>query len=225
MAIMELVMRGTYFNQLTVNRFNYEASGTPAAASLSFALQYAFFGGAGAAPTASSVVGQLIDIVVNNWVLTEIEVRDVYSVTDFYTRPFITPVTGEQTGEAMAPFNAYGFRTNRVRADIGRGFKRFAGVTEAGVEEGGIIGAGFLPAVQEVATAMSATLTYDDEGNTLTFVPIVVQKQEYTTPSGKPAYRYYASEATQEAHIAAGVLWEAYPQVRSQVSRQYGRGA
>lgn len=222
--LYELVMRSTYFGQQIINRFNYVMTGTPAAVSGSFALQYAFFGGSGAAPSAGSIVGQLIDVVVNDWSLTEIESRAVYSATDFYTRPFITPVVGEQTGKALSPITAYGLRTNRVRSDIARGTKRFVGVTEAGVNEGGTIG-GILGAVQEVATAMSAILTYDDEGNTLSFSPCVVQKEKYTAPSGKPAYRYYPTLAEQLDHVALGIQWEAYPQVRSQVSRQYGRGS
>jgi hypothetical protein len=222
--LYELIMRSTYFGQQIINRFNYVMGGTPAAVSGSFALQYAFFGGSGAAPAATSVVGELLDIVTNDWQLTEIESRAIYSATDFFTRPFITPVIGEQAGKSLSPVVAYGFRTNRVRSDIARGTKRFVGVTEAGVNEGGTIG-GILSAVQEVAVAMSEVLEYDDEGNTLTFSPVVVQKEKYTTPSGRDAYRYYSTLATQLEHVASGILWEAYPQVRSQVSRQYGRGS
>lgn len=224
MALMELTMRSTISGQLQINRFNYLSTGTPAAVSLSFALATAFFGGSGSAPPASSVVGELLDIVTNEWQLTEIEAKAVYSTTDFFTRPFLVPVVGEQTGTSLSPLTTYGFRTNRVRSDIGRGTKRFSGVTAAGIADGGIIGAGFMPQVQDVAEAMSAVLEYDDEGNTITFSPCIVQKQEYTTPKGNKAYRYYASEATQLTHVASGILWEAYPQVRSQVSRQYGRG-
>jgi len=224
MALLELVMRSTIHGQQQINRWNYVSSGTPAAVSLSFALQFAFFGGSGAAPPATSVVGEMLDILTNDWQLREIEVRDVYSVSDFFTRPFLTAVVGEQTTQSLSPIVTYGFRTNRVRSDIGRGTKRLSGVTAAGLDEGGVIGSSFMPQVQGVATAMSQTLTYDDEGNTLTFVPTVVQKEEYTTESGRKAYRYYATLAEQLEHVAQGVLWEAYPQVRSQVSRQYGRG-
>lgn len=222
--LYELIMRSTYFGQQIINRFNYIMGGTPAAVTGAFALQFAFFGGSGAAPSASSIVGQLQDVVTNDWQLTEIEVRAIYSATDFFTRPFVTPVIGEQTGKSLSPVTAYGFRTNRVRSDIARGTKRFVGVTEAGLIEGGVIG-GILPAVQEVAVAMSAVLEYNDEGNTLTFSPVVVQKEKYTTPSGRDAYRYYSTLETQLEHVATGILWEAYPQVRSQVSRQYGRGS
>ncbi len=222
--LYELVMRSIYFGQVCINRFNYVLTGTPAAASGSFGLQFAFFGGAGVAPSATSVIGELLDIVSNQWTLTEIETRAIYSATDFYTRPFLTPVVGEQAGDAASPVLAYGLRTNRVRSDIARGTKRFVGVPETVMGQGGVI-PGVLPAVQEVAVAMSAVLIYDDEGNTLSYSPCVVQKEKYTTPSGRDAYRYYPTLSEQMEHVALGILWEAYPQVRSQVSRQYGRGS
>lgn len=72
---------------------------------------------------------------------------------------------------------------------------------------------------------MSATLTYDDSGNTLTFTPCIAQKEEYTTPRGKKAYKYYPTEVAQAAHLASGIAWSYYPQTRTQGSRQYGRGS
>ena len=68
---------------------------------------------------------------------------------------------------------------------------------------------------------------YDDEGNTLTFTPIVCKKQKYAVPDSDPvryAYRYFPTEAEQMDEIAEGVTWQAYTQTRSQTSRQYGRG-
>jgi hypothetical protein len=87
-----------------------------------------------------------------------------------------------------------------------------------------VFGSGTLGAMELLASVMGDTLTYDDEGNTLTYTPCVVQKEKYTTPSGKDAYRYYATESAQAPHLAVGVAWEVYDTERSQVSRQYGHG-
>ena len=76
-----------------------------------------------------------------------------------------------------------------------------------------------------LATAMGATLNYTDEGNALSFAPAIISKEKYTTPSGKEAYKYYASEVLQAAHTATGILWEIYGETRTQGSRQYGRGS
>jgi hypothetical protein len=77
-----------------------------------------------------------------------------------------------------------------------------------------------------VAGAMNAVLTYIDEGNTLTFTPIVAAKEKYQSNTNpvRFAYRYYASEALQLQHIMSSIIWSAYDTVRTQVSRQYGRG-
>lgn len=225
MAILELLLRGSFAGQECINRWNYVSSGTPAAVSLSFALTSAFgvIPAAGIYPAGSPF--RLIKDELNvEFKFEEVQVKDVYSVTDFYTRPFVANTTGSMAGEASPPFLSYGFRTNRVRSDIRRGTKRFAGVIEGAVGPLGIIGTAVMGHLQAIADAMSDVLTYIDEGNTISFTPAVCGKEKYTTPEGNEAYRYYASESSQLAHTATGVLWEAYPEVRSQVSRQYGRG-
>jgi hypothetical protein len=74
---------------------------------------------------------------------------------------------------------------------------------------------------------MGAIITYDDEGNTISFAPAIVGKEKYTPDPLKPdryAYRYYPTLAEQMEHVAQGFNWDVYNQVRTQVSRQYGRG-
>jgi hypothetical protein len=82
-----------------------------------------------------------------------------------------------------------------------------------------------LAQMAQLVTQMNAALTYDDEGNTLTFTPCISQKEEYTTPSGKKAYRYFSTELLQAPHNAVGIRWEAYTTQRTQNSRQYGKGS
>lgn len=219
--LMELIIRGRFNGKNCLNRFNYVAEGTPASVSLSFALISAFGlipdGGVypGTAPLAFWRT-----LISDEFTFVEGEAKAVYSLTDFYTRPFLSAITGQDTTTATSPFDAYGLRTNRVRSDIRRATKRFAGATEGAVEEFGMLAAATLTNLDNLADALSAALTYDDEGNTLTFSPAVCKREEYTTPGGKKAYRYLATEAAQLADTATGILWEAYPDVRTQNSRK-----
>jgi len=225
--LFELTMLGTYFNQQIVNRWNYISTGTPAAVSLSFALMNAFgaIPDAGVYPSGSLFV-TLMNSLSNQFHVNTIVARAcaLYSPADFYERPFPTPYSGGDSGVALSPVSAYGFRTNRVRLDIGRGTKRFVGVTEGQNEAGGVVASGALGALVTIGELMSDTLTYDDEGATLSFAPCIVSKLEYTTPSGKKAYKYYPTLADQLEHIATGILWQPYDTVRGQASRQYGKG-
>jgi len=220
-------MFGTYFNQQIVNRFNYVSSGVPAAVLGSFALMKAF----GAIPDnaiypAAAPFAKIMQYLSTSLSITTVTARAAadYDPTDFYERPFVTPYTGAAGGDGMSPAVAYGYRTNRVRLDIDRGTKRFAGVPETAVLGGGVIGAAFFAELVLTANALSAVLSYDDEGNTITFSPCVVSKEEYVTPRGKRAYRYYPTLSEQLEHVALGIQWQPYANVRTQTSRQYGRG-
>lgn len=226
--LFELTMLGTYYNQQIVNRWNYVSTGTPAAVSLSFALMSAF----GAIPDggvypADSLFVKLMAELSNQFVVNTIVSRAcaLYSPSDFYERPFPTPYPGGDTGEANSPIMAYGFRTNRVTLDIGRGYKRFVGVGEGAAGAGGVIGATVLSHLVTIGELMSETLAYEDEGGTLSFAPCIVKKLEYTTPTGKKAYKYYPTLSEQLEHIATGIVWQPYSTVRGQASRQYGKGS
>lgn len=231
MAVMEVTLATTYQQQEFINRWNYVGSGVPASVSLSYALIYAL----GAVPTAgvypaTGMMKRISEVVVTGTTFLDITVKDVYSNTDFYSTTFVTALNGARTGEGMPPFNALGFYTNRVRADIRRATKRFGGVSENDVASGGGLQAGMATPMSVLATAMGAVLTYDDEGNTLTFAPCVVSKEEYDPNPDNPAaknhraYRYYPTVTEQMSHVAQGIAWDYYSTVRSQTSRQYGKG-
>lgn len=230
--LFEVVMYQTYYNQLCVNRFNYQSSGTPAAVSLSFALIHAL----GCIPETQGGTDIPVDGVLDSIrnvqdsavAYTSIMAKAIYDVTDFYELPYVNSIPGGRSTSSggSSPTLAWGFRTNRVRQDIKRGFKRFVGVAEEGVDPGGIATALYQSDyLTPAAAALGATVTYDDEGNTLTFVPAVAKKEQYTTPSGNTAYRYYETEAEQQANLATGIVWSYYTQVRTQNSRQYGKGS
>lgn len=226
--LYELTLRGSYFGQQTVNRWNYVSTGVEASVSGSFGLIDAF----GAIDT-SGVFPPLkpFQLIMNclssSFAVDTIEARACsnYDVEDFYERPFLTPYAGNISAtQGMSPTQAYGFRTSRVRLDIDRGTKRFAGVTEGNVDAGGVVIAGMQTLLNAAADAMSEVLSFDDEGNIISYAPCVVQKEDYITPSGRKAYRYYPTLAEQLTHIATSIQWQPYTTTRTQTSRQYGRG-
>jgi len=226
-VLYELTLSGTYFNQQVINRFNYVSTGTPASVMGSFALMSAF--GLipeltvypATAPFAIMMYGLADDFVINSAV---VRAAALYAPEDFYERPFITPYAGTNAGEPLSPAMAFGFRTNRVRLDIDRGTKRLCGVTETQVGAGGVLVSGTMDQNAIIAEKWSEVLEYDDEGATLSFTPCIVSKEEYTTPAGKKAYKYYPTLAEQMEHVATSIIWQPYSTVRTQNSRQYGRG-
>lgn len=221
MAVMELVLRQMFQGQECIARWNYISSGTPAAVTLAYALVHAF---GGITIPAGSVLGGIKDLQSSDVDFVDIEARDVYSTVDFYTRPFASGVEGNQAGVSTSPILAYGYRTSRIRTDVRRGTKRIVGVVEEAMAAGGVITGGFVALAETVASRMAETLTYEDEGTTLSFVPAICGKKPPTVSPVSASYEYWPTAAQQLDHTAQGVLWELYPEVRSQGSRQYGRG-
>jgi hypothetical protein len=234
-SLFEATLTGTYFNQQIISRWNYVAAGDPGTATRSLGLLWAL----GAVPVddvypADTVLNRIALLCSADYHFQQMTVLAVYDPLDFIQVPFTPDYGGEDAdSEGMSPVVAYGFRTNQVRRDVRRATKRFPGVIESRVDAGGEIAAAALSALDDLAAAMSATLHYTEDGATLTFTPAVCAKQRYnpTTHLADPAgtaYRYYpesaGGEATQLEHTAQGVTWSKYTQVRSQTSRQYGRG-
>lgn len=228
MPLYEVVLEQEFAGQQIINRFNYLGSGTPASVTGSFALVSAI-GGLPAATSlgAGTLMRAIQDLQVTNVRFVQITARAVYLDEDFYASPFLanTLGLGAPGSSALSPIDSYGFKSNRVKQSIGRGYKRFVGVSEDYISAGGNLYDAGVGKAEVVKDELGTNLLYDDEGNSLTFAPCVVQKEKYTTPSGKTAYRYYPTEAEQAPHLAVGIVWEAYTQIRSQVSRQYGRGS
>ena len=228
MALYEATLQSRYFDQLVINRWNYLGSGSGVGISGAAALAAAmgFVPTAGSFPV-STLAANIHAVLSDELTFVSILARALYDdPSDFYDQTFPTGVNGNQGGDdSSTPVLAYGFRTNRTRSDIDRGTKRFAGVVDAAVTDGGVVDASVLTALQAIADSMSDTLAYTTGGSSLSFAPIVVQKFMYTTPPAKKAYRYYETEAEQLEHIMENVTWTPYDRIRSQTSRQYGHGA
>lgn len=228
--LYEITLTAAYAGQTCINRFNYLRTGTAAAVSGSFALCYAFgmipVGTPAQLPnnTPFSAIRALVSTSLA-FMRAEVRAAADYDVLDFYERPFVPSVAGTSPGEQSSPFVAFGFKTNRTRLDVRRGYKRFAGVPEAATGAAGYMTTDTRALMNTVAQRLSEVLTYSDEGNTLSFTPVVVSKQKNVdAATGRVSYRYYPTLAQQMEHVATGVVWEPYFEARHQTSRQYGRG-
>jgi len=224
----EVVLRGSYAGQEVINRWNYTIAGTLASVTGSFALASAF----GTIPDvitgfpSDGLFQAIRNIQAASTEYIELVVKEIWDEEDFYTNPFDTGTLGSVSGAGAPGVDAIGFRTNRVTRAIRRGTKRFVGVPQGWIGDTGSLTGGATQ-IAALATLMAANITYDDEGNTITFTPAVAGKEKYH-PASNPtgwAYKYYGSWALQSPHVAQGFLWQPYDNVRSQTSRQLGRGA
>jgi len=225
--LYEVVLQATYAGQEIVNRWNYLGTGDDTLSNPSFGLGTALgAAAAGATFLTDSMFYHIAAVQLDQLVYHQCLIRSVYTPTDFIDLPFPTPKPGQITGvDGEAPFLAFGFRSNRVRTDIGRGFKRFAGVPETYVDSLGVIASALATVMIVIAADMSASQSYTSGSTTWNYVPVIVGKEvipaTLTTPK---KYKYYPTETEQAAHLASGITWEGYATARSQVSRQYGKG-
>lgn len=224
--LYELVFYMTYFGQQCVNRFNYVSSGSSGAFSGSLGLMNAI----GALddqtpPVSNTLMGDLLNAMSSSVTMDAVSIRAIYDVEDFVEQVYSTPVVGGDTSATpTSPAIAYSLVSNRVRQDIRRGQKRLVGVSEELIEDGGIVSAGQIAVLINLAETMADTLDYTASGDTITYVPAIVGKEKYVAPSGRDAYRYYATLAAQTAHLALSPVWSVRPYVSTQRSRQYGHG-
>ena len=225
--LYELIVRQAYFGRSPLNVFHFNMTGTPATVTGSFALAKALGfipNGLGEFPP-GSLFDQWRNSVTNDLQFLEVEAKALYDVEDFYLAPFAGTVQGALTGESNSPVIAVGLRSSRVRTDIRGGHKRFAGVPESYVDEGGVLNAGAVTNWQYFADVLSDAITYDDEGNTLTFTSAVLALEMHpATEDRGVVYTQYPTLAEQLDHAALGVDWSVMAHVRTQVSRQYKTG-
>jgi hypothetical protein len=222
--LLEIVLSYTYNTKPCINRWNYVTNSIPAAVSYSFGLVSAFGGIVDSPSTdfpADTLMKALQNALYTGVIFQNIQARNIYSVTDFYDTPIPSGVTGEDaSGQGMNGFETYGFVSSRVRTDIRRGTKRFSGATEAQVGEFGVITPSMLTVLEGIATLMTGEMVYDDETNVLSYLPCIVSKESYVTPSGRTAYKYYEDKEEQLEHIATSISWTPYDNTRSQTSRK-----
>jgi len=225
MALYEVTLRGFYRSQQVINRFHYHnpvvGGATPNALGLLTLLGFIPIGEPPALP-ADTLFDSILALVNGGVGFSEVEARNMYSATDFYLAAYDPEIPGTVAGVETSPVLAFGLRSNRTTLAVGRGFKRFTGVTEEDMLAGGDLASAAVARVTAVADQMSAVVGEFPQGD---YSPCVLAFHKYVAPSGRDAYRPWDTEAEQEEHMAVGVVWAGYPRVRTQTSRQYGRGS
>jgi len=225
MPLYEVTLRQRYYDQLCVNVFDYLSPGglgnTPSSLELLTLMGFIPEGDPLAFP-AGTIADALSDLQSSSVEFLSVEARELYSVTDFYEAAYspVIAATGG-LGNAMPPFNAYGLYTARIRTDIRRSFKRFVGVSEGYVDNGGVLTSTANGLVADLGELLSDTLS----GATAVYSPATISREKVVDPdTDAVSYQLYATEAEQEEHTAYPLVWAGYTVVRSQTSRQYGRG-
>jgi hypothetical protein len=224
--LYEITLKGTYFAQVVINRWNYYVPAIDGDAATANQLANAF----GMPVTAGdfredSVLAAIQAFQTSNMIYSSLFIRDVFSETDFTER--FPDAVGAVVGEAQSPVLSLGFRTDIKRLNVGRGMKRLAGVAEGATGTGGSITGTYITAGELIATRMSETIADAGADVSAAFIPCVAGKLKYVVPGSDPvryAYKYFPDIDTQFDHLGIGVTWEMYDQVRTQGSRQYGRG-
>lgn len=84
-------------------------------------------------------------------------------------------VAGLRTGTAMPRFVAWGFKSERKRADIRAGFKRFGRISETDTA-GDVPSSGMLTILNAFADQMSASLSFSDGVETISAIPVIVKR-------------------------------------------------
>lgn len=228
MAIFQMIVQQKYFNQLTVNRWNYVSSTIPSAVNgstgLAIALGFDQVDGSGLFAD-GTFAREWQDLISSSAEFVQIDIRDMYSFTDFFITPFPAGVIGQKSASnGLSPATAYGCKSTRVNLNVRQGTKRFVGVTEDGISSGGVLVQSRIDQVQDLCDKMGEIVVYDPTGEAVGYTPAILKRKSYTTPSGGTAYEKYPTEAEQLENSAQGISWVPYTETRTQVSRQYGRG-
>lgn len=223
MPIMELVVRAVYDGVNILNRFHFVGGGTPASISWSLALQHAFgLVDVGLVFPSDTPFAKWRECVNDGVIFTFAESKDMYSDTDFYGRGYPNTVTGlAVSGQGMSRYDAYSIVSSRILLSVRKGHKRFAGVSEGNVDSFGHLTEDMTASLQDLCDVLSEPLSYDDDGNTLTFTSSVLSFDDYTNPdNGKTYKKQYSTAALQLEHAAVGVSWFPEDRVTTQNTRK-----
>lgn len=225
--LFEVTAAYLYMGQECVNRWNYLTNVVGSTDNMSAALLGKLGFMNNDTPMSETFGESLRNLLSTACTMIDVTCRDVYSDFDFVE--MVQNWTGGTTGEGYSPVMAYGFSTNRTRLDIRQGTKRIPGAAEGAVSAGGVLSGNGITLTNDMAVNMSLPHTHNFAGTDITFQPAIVGKLKYRTnpieePVAKWAYKYNPDEAAQVAKCSVGFTWAPYPTLRSQVSRQLGRG-
>jgi hypothetical protein len=214
MAIYELVMQYTVYEQECQNRFYYK-SGTPGDVANGAEDVCVGFELTCAAAIEDVWTGQVGGV---DWHL--LKARDLYNALDFYENTTVGRVgTNTDTTPAVPSFTSVSLRSPRYRVGRNRWYKRFAGIPE-----GTLDGNEWNDAVNQAAleAALVDTFVGVSSGATMTPLHLFLEKT-VAEGTGKITYAPYEDEAIQRfwAHTVDQVD---YHRMTTQRTRLVGVG-
>lgn len=225
MPMYQVTLKASYFGRPVFNEFTFIGGSVPEGTLGSLAV----LAGMGLAPLGDiepfeedTFASDLALAQVANMVYVEAVCKNLYSVTDFYTFAFAANTHGQRAGEGLSPTQAAGFNTDRTVANIRRGQKRFAGVSETDTDAGGFLNSGGRAVWEAVGNRMDNVTVVPVGGSTFTYTPYVFSKERVVDPdTGEVTYEAWPDEATALMHIARINQWTLKAATRTQTSRQY----
>jgi hypothetical protein len=229
--IFTATLQGRYFGQLIINRFQFISSsdvdprdGCQALANALGAVDTNGVVNGNPLPS-GTLMGALETMQSSAFEYIAMEVITPYFPFGLFERIFPAGTTGASTatGDNLPPFVAVSIRSDRVRRDVRRGFKRLPGVKEDEITATGL-GAGVLLDLAAVASSISGTITGDAGPLNVAFQSAVVPLKR-VPDSDPPQYELFENEGAAVSASAFPLTYEAEDKVTTQNSRKIGRGA
>jgi hypothetical protein len=229
--IFTATLQSRYFGQLLINRFQFISSsdvnpvdGCQALANALGAVDTNGVVNGNPLPT-GTLMGTLETLQVPALEYIAMEVITPYFPFGLFERIFPAGTAGNSAagGDNLAPFIAVSIRSDRVRRDVRRGFKRFSGLTENEITATGLA-PGALTELGNIADSISGTITGDAGPLNVAFQSAVVPLKR-VPDSDPPQYELFENEGAAVSASAFPLEYEAEDKVTTQNSRKIGRGA
>lgn len=180
---------------------------------------------------AGTVYEAIQELTCSNFTFSNYYAFTPYDV-GLFDAPAAAGTVGTGVGISAPPFEAVGFKGNRLRRDIRRFFKRIGGIPDGDIDADGTISGLTLTNAQALAALLPGTKVGTSGANTFDFTIITeklqkvvdpeterVKYQDWQTEAGEP------DEATALLNQTGFTAVEVQPFVTTQNSRKRGRGA
>jgi len=225
----EVTLQQSYLNQQVINRWNYISDAIPTGSlgSLLALVGMGFVPFEGNPAFGSGTFAGLLQErqhSATQWIAAI--GKNIHDPTDYYAYAFPAGTVSLNGGsDATSPVIAVGYATDRTRSDVRRGQKRFCGIVEAEMGGGGVLTGEATPVWQAIGDTMADINLVPVGGSGVTFTPYVFGRKKEVDEDGKVSYPYWPTDAEQLAHAMRINAWTLKTAIRTQGTRQYGRGA
>lgn len=228
MKLMELIIQGASPTGLFINKYNLLNNSLSEAtnAALNVIEAAGYNSAAPTTPVASSILDTYRGMANTGFTITQLYCRDVYNVNDF-AQVVVSGSgwDGNRAGTAEPSFLAAKIKSARTRQDIKAGYKALPPMVDTDVVGAtGTLSAGYITLMTTLCSRLGNGLSPFVGITQAFFGWCIVGKEEYTTPKGNKAYRYYADPVEQAAHLTGPVTWSPVERATTQNSRKFGKG-